>query len=110
MQEVLSNGCAGHTRATCDILRGMHPSGKGTAGHAPTVPQVRITPKQAQRLLFVAAGRRRASEDCFGWSASLLFPLLGQNKRGRYIPFIHHVARLVARIASPEVPPCSVTS
>ena len=105
MQEVLSNGCAGHTRETCDILRGMHPSGKGTAGHASTVQQVRITPKQAQRSLFVAAGRKRASEDCFGWSAALLFPLRGQKKRGRYIPFIHQVARLVARIASADVPP-----
>ena len=83
----------------------MHPPGKGTAGHAPSVPQVRITPKQAQRSLFVAAGRKRASEDCFGWSASLLFPLRGQKKRGRFIPFIHQIARLVARIASAEVPP-----
>ena len=104
MQEVLSNGCAGHTRATCDILRGMHPPGKGTAGHSPTGPQVKVTPKQAQRHLFVAAGKKRVSEDCFGWSASLLFPLRGQKKRGRYIPFIHQVARLVARIASAEVP------
>ena len=45
MQEVLSNGCAGHTRETCDNLRGMHPPGKGTAGQAPTVPQVHVTPK-----------------------------------------------------------------
>ena len=110
MQEVLSNGCAGHTRATFDNLRGMHPPGKGTAGHAPTVPQVHITPKQAQRLLFLQAGKKRASEDCFGWSASLLFPLRGQKKRGRFIPFIHQVARLVARIASADVLPCSATS
>ncbi len=78
---------------------------KGTARHAPTVPQDRVTPKQAQHSLFVAADRKRASEYCFGWSASLLFPLRGQKKRGHHIPFIHQVARLVKHITSAKVPP-----
>ena len=89
MQEVLSNGCAPHTRETLSILRNMHPSGQGTIAHVPAGPQVSVSAKQAQGFLFTQAGKRRAASDCFGWSASLLFPLRGQRKRGRFIPFIH---------------------
>ena len=104
MQEVLSNGCAPHTRETLSILRDMHPSGQGTIAHVPAGPQVSVSAKQAQGFLFTQAAKRRAASDCFGWSASLLFPLRGQRKRGRFIPFIHQLARLVARIASAQVP------
>jgi len=104
MQEVLSNGCAEHSQETLKILSDMHPSGTGTRKRDPGVPQLKVSAKQAQRLLFVLAGKRRAAEDCFGWSAALLYPLRGQKKLGRNIPFIHQVARLVARIASAEVP------
>ena len=51
------------------------------------------------------AGNAHSPSDCFGWSACLLYPLRGKKKLGRHIPFIHQVARLVARIASAQVPP-----
>ena len=55
-------------------------------------------------MLYGMAASTRAPSDCFGWSAGLLFPLRGQRKRGRFISFIHQVARLVARIANAQVP------
>ena len=57
-----------------------------------------------QCRLFALAGNAHSPSDCFGWSACLLYPLRGKKKLGRHIPFIHQVARLVARIASAEVP------
>jgi hypothetical protein len=50
------------------------------------------------------AGKRRPSEDCFGWSACLLYLMRGQQARGRFIPFFQQLARLVSRIASADVP------
>ncbi len=47
-----------------------------------------------------AGGNAHSPSDCFGWSACLLCPLRGKKKLGRHIPYIHQVARLVARIAS----------
>ena len=105
MQEVLSNGCAEPTQESLRILRGMHPAGRGTAPHDPAGPQVKITPKHAQCRLFALAGNAHSPSDCFGWSACLLYPLRGKKRLGRHIPFIHQVARLVARIASADVPP-----
>jgi hypothetical protein len=104
MQEVLSNGCAAPTPAICDILRDMHPAGQGVFLHRPTCPQVKITPKQAQSRLFSLAGKSHSPSNCFGWSACLLYPLCGKKKLGRSIPFIHQLARLVARIGSAQVP------
>ena len=104
MQEILSNGKAGHTPEVLQVLRDMHPPGRGTVPHSPNCPQLVITQHQAQRSLFVLAGKIQTSTDCFGWSASLLYPLRGKKTRGRYIPFIHQVARLVARIGSARVP------
>ena len=104
MQEVLSNGCAIPTQDSLNILRSMHPAGRGTSHHRPAGPQVKITTKQAQSRLFSLAGNPHSPSDCFGWSACLLYPLRGKKKLGRHIPFIHQVARLVARIASAQVP------
>ena len=80
MQEVLSNGCAPPTRETLDILREMHPRGTGAVGAAPppSVPQATVSTHQAKAELFKLAGKRRPSEDCFGWSACLLYPRRGQ--------------------------------
>jgi hypothetical protein len=104
MQEILSNGCAKPTQEILNILRDMHPAGRGTVSHPPQGPQVHITPHQAQCRLFSLAGNTHAPSDCFGWSACLLYPLRGKKKLGRSIPFIHQLARLVARIGSAEVP------
>ena len=92
------------TQESLRILRGMYPAGRGTAEHIPAGPQVKITPKHAQCRLFALAGNAHSPSDCFGWSACLLYPLRGKKKLGRHIPFIHQVARLVARIASAAVP------
>ena len=105
MQEILSNGCAKPSPQILDILRDMHPAGRGTTKHAPEGHQVHVTPHQAQCRLFSLAGNTHAPVDCFGWSAGLLYPLRGKKKLGRHIPFIHQLARLVARIASAQVPP-----
>jgi hypothetical protein len=65
---------------------------------------VTVSTHQAKAELFKLAGKRRPSEDCFGWSACLLYPMRGQQARGRFIPFFQQLARLVSRIASADVP------
>jgi hypothetical protein len=104
MQEMLSNGCAPPTHETLGILRAMHPCGSGTRSMSASGQQVSVSTSQAKVMLFKLAGKRRPSEDCFGWSACLLYPLRGQRTRGRFIPFIQQVARLVSRIACANVP------
>jgi len=106
MQELLSNGCADHSQDTFDILRKMHPVGAAMTPHRPEGKQLHVTPKRAQVLLFGLAGSCKAAPDCFGWSAGLLFPIRGQQKRGRFIPFLHQVARLVATLANATASPC----
>jgi hypothetical protein len=69
-----------------------------------SVPQATVSTHQAKAELFKLAGKRRPSEDCFGWSACLLYPMRGQQARGRFIPFFQQLARLVSRIASADVP------
>ncbi len=104
MQEILSNVCAPPTHETLVILRTMHPCGSGTRRTSPSVSQVSVSTRKAKAMLFKLAGKGRPSEDCFGWSACLLYPLQGQRTRGRFIPFFQQVARLVSRIASADVP------
>jgi hypothetical protein len=111
MQEVLSNDCAEPTQESLRILRGMHPAERGTALQGPARSQVKITPKHAQCRFFVLAGNAHSPADCFGWSECLLYSLRGKKKLGRcYIPFIHQVARLVARIAARRCRPSLRTS
>jgi hypothetical protein len=70
--------------------------------HRPEGKQLHVTPKRAQAFLLGLAGSCKAAPECFGWSARLLFPIRGQQKRGRFIPFLHKVAaaRLVATLAN----------
>jgi hypothetical protein len=72
MQEMLSNGCAPPTHETLGILRAMHPCGSGTRSMSASGQQVSVSTSQAKVMLFKLAGKRRPSEDCFGWSACLL--------------------------------------
>jgi hypothetical protein len=80
----LSNGCAEPSKRLASNVCLARSTG----------PQTRITPKQAQSSLFKLAGNSHAPSDCFGWRASLLYPLRGKKKLGRHTPFIHQLPRL----------------
>ena len=105
MQALLSNGIAESNVKILEILKSMHPKRREALHtHPTTTPQVTVSVKAAKRALYNAAGADNSSMGCFGWSASLLLPIRGPRKGGRYIPFISQLARLVARIGSVNVP------
>merc|ERR1719273_2706798 len=86
-------------------MKQMHPTRKKELKkHEPTVPQVKITTKEAKRYLYRLSTRDQSCPGVFAWCGTLLLPMRGRKKTGNSSTFLNQMARLVARIASAEVP------
>ena len=105
MQAILSNGVASATAAVLQILTDMHPARRQDQHkHEPRGAQVTVTAGKAQQFLYARASSDTSAICCFGWTAAYLLPLRGLRAHDGTQPFIHELARLVARIASAEIP------